>query len=110
MSTLMKQVLEDIEEERRKQIIKWGIQRRPDGTMDTPDAKERRDVAREICDLKEKLGALKGFTGGASWTHILTEEAFEAFCELDPIALRKELIQCAAVCVAWIEDIDSRKS
>jgi hypothetical protein len=101
--------LEDIQDERRRQEQKWGIQHREDGTSGDPTNKARRDLARELCDMKEKLGPKKGFTGGASWTHVLSEEAFESFCETDLIALRKELIQTAAVCVAWIEDIDSRK-
>jgi hypothetical protein len=44
----------------------------------------------------------------ASWLTILLEEVFEAAGEEDISRLRTELVQVAAVAVAWIEDIDSR--
>lgn len=51
-----------------------------------------------------------------TWSAILTEEvgevaqaALEArFNGAEPGAVREELIQCAAVCVAWIECLDRR--
>lgn len=46
--------------------------------------------------------------GKGTWRHILQEEVAEAFAELDPAPLREELIQVAAVAVAWIEAIDRR--
>jgi hypothetical protein len=33
----------------------------------------------------------------------------EAFAESDPTKLRAELIQVAAICAAWIHDIDQRQ-
>lgn len=42
------------------------------------------------------------------WLHILREEVAEAFAETDPVALRGELVQVAAVAVAWAEAIDRR--
>lgn len=48
-----------------------------------------------------------------TWVAILTEEVGEAAKEVLETGalngnLRKELIQCAAVCVAWIEALDKR--
>jgi malonyl CoA-acyl carrier protein transacylase len=43
-----------------------------------------------------------------TWEHILTEEHYEAMAEEDPTRLREELIQVAAVAVAWVEAIDRR--
>lgn len=95
------QVLLDIAEERDNQIKKWGIQHHPDGTGESHD-RALADAARKRCQLAAAAGHL-------TWRHISDEETAEAYAETDPITLRKELIQQAAVCVAWIEDIDSRK-
>lgn len=43
-----------------------------------------------------------------AWDGILLEEVFEALAESDPTKLRAELVQVAAVCVAWCEAIDRR--
>ncbi len=51
--------------------------------------------------------AAKG--GYLTWAHILTEEFYEAMAEEDQARLRAELIQVAAVAVAWIEQIDRRR-
>jgi hypothetical protein len=45
-----------------------------------------------------------------TWMHVLIEEVFEALAEEDPAKLRAELVQVAAVCAAWITDIDGRGS
>jgi hypothetical protein len=45
---------------------------------------------------------------GATWLLIALEEVFEALVEDDPVKLRAELVQAAAVLVAWIEAIDRR--
>lgn len=45
---------------------------------------------------------------GATWLLIALEEVFEALAESDPAKLRAELVQSAAVHVAWIEAIDRR--
>jgi hypothetical protein len=42
------------------------------------------------------------------WVDILEEEVAEAAAESDPAKLRAELVQVAAVAVAWIEAIDRR--
>jgi hypothetical protein len=41
-----------------------------------------------------------------TWAHILTEEFYEALAEADPEKLREELVQVAAVAVAWVECLD----
>jgi hypothetical protein len=46
--------------------------------------------------------------GTTTWKHILREEFLEAMAEEDPEQLREELVQVAAVAVAWIEAIDRR--
>lgn len=92
--------LRDVAAERARQDIKWGEQNHPDGTGLGGDA-ERRDVAIELCDRRHRAGV-------GTWRDILDEETAEAYTESDPAALRAELVQVAAVAVAWIESIDRR--
>jgi len=58
--------------------------------------------AQRVNDLRVQRGE------PATWEMILLEEVWEALAETDPVKLRAELIQVAAVAVAWVEDIDSR--
>jgi hypothetical protein len=93
-------ILADIVREREAQDKKWGEQHYPDGT--NPDAfKPLADLARDKCDLAMKVGQLQ-------WIDILIEETMETYAEVEWPKLRKELIQSAAVIVAWVEDGDSR--
>lgn len=94
-------VLDEVALERARQDEKWGEQNHPDGTGRDPWRKTLSDVFRERCDRLHQEG--KG-----TWEHILLEEVYEALAEHDPGALRKELLQVAAVCVVWMEAIDRR--
>lgn len=98
-------IYKEIKAERQRQIDKFGDQSHVpnystwpafrDATL--PNAFE----ARQACDL-----AFMGSRG--SYLHILTEEVCEAAHEAaegNPEALREELIQVAAVCVAWLEKL-----
>jgi len=98
MSTVA--VLREINLERRRQDAKWGEQNHPDGTGG-PGRDHDADVARKECQRQFAEG-----TG--TWLDILDEEIAEAYAEKDPAKLRAELIQSAAVIVAWIESIDRR--
>jgi hypothetical protein len=92
-------VLDDVAAERKNQVEElWGVQHHPDGT--NPIAyKPLADQARERTDLAAKVDQL-------TWLDIAKEEMFEAFAEREWPKLRKELIQTAAVIVAWVEDGD----
>lgn len=92
--------LREIDRERERQIDKWGPQSHPDGTGG-PRLMRASEFARILCEAA--FADDKG-----TWAHILTEEFFEAMAEADPEKLRTELIQVAAVAVAWVEDIDRR--
>lgn len=94
-------VLKDVDDERYQQDRKWGQQNHPDGTLDDPIRRAEADYKRDRADVAARFGWL-------TWRHILDEEVFEAFAETDPEKLRAELIQVAAVAVAWIEAIDRR--
>ena len=92
-------VLLEIARERTSQDEKWGEQNHPDGT--SINNKWLADIARNITDQNAQNGKL-------TWLDILNEEVGEASAEETPEALRTELIQSAAVLVAWIECIDRR--
>lgn len=92
-------VLADVAAERRRQDVRWGEQNHPDGTGDWHAADATQ--ARKECEQAASIGEL-------SWRHILLEEVAEAVAEGRPDELRRELIQVAAVAVAWAEAIDRR--
>ena len=99
MQPFMK-VVREVVEERIKQDAKWGEQNHPDGTGHN---------WQWMADTKRKLCQEAFADGDGAWMHILVEEVYEAFAEDDPVKLRAELIQVAAVAVAWVEAIDRRK-
>ncbi|WP_393057686.1 hypothetical protein [Streptomyces sp. LN549] len=104
----VKAFAEAIDAERQAQLAKFGNQHHPDGTgprtaswgalMHADDAAAE---ARNRCQRAADRGDL-------TWRHVLNEEVAEAFAESDPATLRTELLQVAAVCAAWIYDIDQR--
>lgn len=94
--------LAEVAAERRAQDAKWGEQNHPDGTGAAyPSAQNMADTVRRLCQQAASEGT-------ATWRHILTEETYEALAEDDPTQLRAELLQVAAVAVAWIEALDRR--
>lgn len=87
--------------ERWRQIAKWGVQHHPDGT----------DPKYTFLADGQKVENDKAVADGTlTWVHILLEEVWEAFAETDPVKLREELVQVAAVALGWVEDIDSREA
>ncbi|HEY9408466.1 MAG TPA: hypothetical protein VIP77_02700 [Jiangellaceae bacterium] len=90
----------DVDAERQRQLAKWGEQHHPDGTGSVHQ-QEAAGLARMECE--DAFGA-----GYGTWCHVLFEETWEALAESDPAKLRAELVQVAAVCAAWIADLDSR--
>jgi hypothetical protein len=98
-------VLAEVAEERARQDAKWGEQNHPDGTG---AAHTLRDVAELDQDFAKRRCDQAFQQGRGSWEHILYEEFCEAMAEDDPVRLRAELLQLAAVAVHWIEAIDAR--
>lgn len=88
----------DLRIERGRQDDKWGVQKHASGTGNHYAA--HADHFRNRCDEAAKRGK-------DTWADILLEETYEALAEADKVALRKELVQAAAVCVAWIEALDA---
>jgi hypothetical protein len=108
------EVLDNVEFELLRQIHKWGVQNHPDHTgagwnlagynarPDTNDAEAMAELFKQINDKHVTRGTL-------SWSVILQEEMYEALAESDPDALATELVQVAAVAVAWVRDIRMRQ-
>lgn len=99
MNLNAQRVAQEVVTERARQDAKWGEQSHPDGTSEIWSHKA--DEFRASCQASFALGH-------GTWLDILLEEVYEAAAEYDPAALRTELIQVAAVCVAWAEAIDRR--
>lgn len=98
--TTQAKVLEQVAIERLRQDRKFGEQNPPNGTGKI-GTRYRAGAARNRCD--------RAFSDDyGTWLHILDEEVCEAFAESDPAALRAELVQVAAVAVAWVEAIDRK--
>ncbi|MGW0795150.1 NUDIX hydrolase [Streptomyces sp. NPDC002692] len=100
-------VFDRIAAERLAQDAQWGEQNHPDGTGgDDATLLGRsfaayRDLVRRACKEAEARGEV-------TWALIDLEEDFEALAETDLTRLRAELVQSAAVKVAWIQAIDRR--
>lgn len=97
-------VAQEVVAERLAQDRRWGEQNHPSagrgrvfdcGIAAYADSWKQENAAREA-------------GGCLAWDGILLEEVFEALAEGDPKLLRKELIQVAAVAVAWVECLDRR--
>ncbi|MBT2508849.1 hypothetical protein J7I98_23770 [Streptomyces sp. ISL-98] len=103
----VKQFAEEIDAERQRQLAKFGDQRHRDGTHPdriwafTGPAGYVANCARENTDQLASEGHV-------TWLDIALEEFAEAAAESDPAKLRTELIQVAAVCAAWVSDLDRR--
>lgn len=113
----------DVMLERERQTKKHGVQTHlPDGTgpagfvlgglhehvhgdsdLDLYDNDALAEAAKRRCRAASEN---EGGDGSITFEHILTEEWAEAVAEEDPVALRAELVQLAAVAVQWIEKLD----
>jgi len=97
----------DVIRERAAQDMKWGQSNHPSlpagvkhpcAFFGIPTA----DAARLFCETAFR-------TGTGSNAHILLEEVSEAIeAADDPVHLRAELVQVAAIALKWIEQIDRR--
>lgn len=105
------EVTQEVLAERMRQDRKWGEQNHPDFFCGAECATSTAGLyglegsgrARERCDMVAASGDL-------NWGHILLEEVNEAFDAPTEAHLREELVQVAAVAVAWIEAIDRRNA
>lgn len=108
-------VLAEVLAERQRQEAKWGEQNHPDfdqtlltrpGGCDEERMAMQYEVPTEARGKQLCQGAFEKKQG--TYAHILVEEVAEAVgaCNAPPAKLREELIQVAAVAVAWVEKLD----
>ncbi|WP_199539252.1 hypothetical protein [Desertihabitans brevis] len=109
----VQRVLNEVGGERGRQEVKWGEQNHPNGTGGTRSL--LRDAYEPNLDLRTGAELAAIFTartdrlaaaGRLTYEAILTEEWAEAIACDDPAELRAELVQVAAVAVAWVQKID----
>lgn len=95
-------ILDEVQQQLDRQLDKWGVQSHPDGTADNILNRAYSRGGQEQCEEARSRGQM-------TWMHVLTEEVLEAHAE-DPGTdnLRIELIQVAAVAIAWVENLDRR--
>lgn len=109
------EVLRDVRAERARQFAAYGTNENlEDGTG--PDVQwlpniHHEAVATEVAlQFRHEYEHYKAEGDGLpTWRHLVTEEVAESFVETDPVRLREELIQVAALCVSWVEKIDARQ-
>lgn len=102
--TVIDDILDEVAIERYRQLEKWGQQDHPSHSPVGSMIAEWRSKAaywKQVNDARHAQGV-------DSWDGILVEEVYEALAEADEAKVREELIQVAAVAVAWIEAIDRR--
>lgn len=106
-------VLSEVQLERERQDAKWGEQTHPclDLTLLTRKGgctPERMCENYEIpTEPRAKFMCENAFKKSqGTYAHIALEEFSEAVSEFDPLKRRQEIIQLAAVCVAWVESLD----
>lgn len=96
-------VLTAVADERARQDNKWGPQR------NILNAISGFEYAIYSARFYQDIEQTRAEGGRSTWIDILLEEVAEAVDEAkggDIAALRKELIQVAAVAVNWIENLD----
>jgi hypothetical protein len=105
-------VLLEVREERARQFARYGPNREnADGTG--PAVAWLSPICRVPADIVEPLFRhdyeMRELEDGApTWMALVREEVAEAFKEEDPLRLRAELLQVAALCVSWMEKLDER--
>lgn len=90
-------------DERARQDQKWGEQNHPDA----PEDRASLGIAANIDARLETDEALE--RGRLTWAHIAIEELSGAIYAPTDSERRRELVQLAAVAIAWIECIDRRR-
>jgi hypothetical protein len=106
----MRVVLREVQVERLRQHWLWGTQELVDGTGWFACLTDCGDTSMFIESVLHVIRERRIENGGAhsDWLSVLLEEVFEAAETSDPVRLREELIQVAAVATQWVEALDRR--
>jgi hypothetical protein len=95
-------VLDEVYEERIRQEGRFGQQDHLDSLYGLSGYAEKAESYKKLYAEREK-------SGNVTWDIILLEEVFEALSEPDLKKMREELVQVAAVAVAYVEALDRRE-
>lgn len=117
----MRTFAEAVDAERQQQLAKWGDQRHPDLDSRDIDIVTRHEYQFRATRWQEINAERAECTSSwrcsdttahahTAWDGVLLEEVYEALAEADPARLRAELVQIAAVCQAWVHDLDRRST
>lgn len=114
--TPTKRVLQEVNDERNIQDLKWGPQDHPSVDpilLNRKGSCSPQRMAQEYelpTEERAKFMCQEAFRKKeGTFAHVAVEELCEVIaCLGDEEAMRQELVQTAAVCVAWIEAIDRR--
>jgi hypothetical protein len=110
----MSSVIDDVVKERARQDEKWGEQNHPDlpaAIADLSSAEIAAVLGIATAPVATRSCESAFAVNSGSWSRILIEEVaevVEAAAVRDSASLRRELIEVAAVAVAWAEAIDRR--
>ncbi len=103
-------VLLEVERERKRQFQQYGtnedLEDGTGGAWAWPVSEATANVLEER--FRVDYDKHEARNGRPTWMHLVREEVAEAFQETTAERLREELIQVAALCVSWIEKIDTR--
>lgn len=94
-------ICNEVIDERAKQDAKWGEQ-----THGNQRNENTRAAAQKAADRYKRINDSRVAEDALTWDGVLLEEVYEAIAEADSVKLREELIQVAAVAVAWVQCID----
>ena len=94
-------IADQVWDERTRQLIKRGMQTRPNGVS----AEVWKPLELEAKAEYEATGEGEELT----WVHILKEEVYEAFAEEDTEKLKVELVQVMAVAASWLQDLELKQ-
>jgi hypothetical protein len=107
-----REVLELVFAERESQEAQYGEENidRPSGTGPStcwlgPYTGDSADQIQRT--LRTDYEEFEDETGRVTWVHLIREEIAEAFEEDDNARLASEMIQVAALCVAFVETLDT---
>ena len=102
MEDLTDEIFKKIKIERQRQDTLFGFKDWPDGTCACLKFTEEERLAKETVRYYFPRG-------NGTWLDLLREEFCEAQAAIDTKSLEEELIQVAALAVAWLEAIQKRK-
>jgi len=105
----MQEILDKIVEERNRQEILWKEQNHDsiNSILEEDEINKYYGIpsieeAQYVCQLSNDIGEL-------SWADIFLEEVCEAICTKDEQHRKEELIQCAALCISWVQAIERKE-